>query len=261
MALMREYSINEGNIMRLYMSMLVLLFLSGCSNKEEFVLFYNDHDKTIDKEVAVNSQNNEKIKFEYKILPHDRISLIVYKHPEFSTTIIGRGTEDKGVIVDSDGVISLPVIEEVHIAGLTQKEARQKIEVAYSRYLKYSKVKLEVLNKRVYVVGEVKNPGEFELYNEKSSLLKIIAKAGDITDDANRKNIFILRESGDKTDVQRINLVDKNSINMANLMILPNDIIYVPPRDMKSYMNEYSPMFRLVGQVLTPFVNIKYLTN
>ena len=248
------------------LSFVLVYALSGCSSKKEFILFNNDASftKVVDKERAVNVLPKKDVKFEYKILPHDRISLIVYRHPEFSTTKTGTRDEDKGIIVDSEGDISLPVIDDVHIAGLTQKEARRKIEKVFSEYLKYSKVKLEVLNKRVYVVGEVKKPGELELYNEKSSLLKILAKAGDITDDANRQNILILRDENGQTKVHRINLVDLNSIAMSTSRIYPNDIIYVPPKGMKVFnknLNEYTPIFKLIGNVLTPFVNVKYLVD
>ncbi len=250
-----------------YLFSFVLLYaFSGCSSKEEFVLFNNDavFHNAVDKERAVNELPKKDVKFEYKILPHDRVSLIVYRHPEFSTTKTGTMDEDKGIIVDSEGDISLPVIDDVHIAGLTQKEARKKIEKAFSEYLKYSKVKLEVLNKRVYVVGEVKKAGEIELYNEKSSLLKVLAKAGDITDDANRQNILILRDEDGKTKIHRINLVDLHSIALATASIYPNDIIYVPPKGIKVFnakLDEYAPIFKLVGHVLTPFVNIKYLLD
>jgi polysaccharide export outer membrane protein len=242
------------------------LLLGGCSSKEEYILFYNDtvHQNGVDKDKTVNVLPKKSVNFEYKIQPHDRISLIIYKHPEFSTTTIGAPAEDKGALVDSNGYVSLPLIDEIHIAGLTQKEARKKIEAAFSNYLKYSKVKLEVLNKRAYIVGEVKQAGEIELFNEKTSLLKIIAKAGDLTDSANRQNILILREDGNTTQVHRINLVDLNSIAMANTMVYPNDIVYVPPVGMKSFnvkVNEYDAVFRLAGHVLSPFVNIKYLSD
>jgi len=47
-------------------------------------------------------------------------------------------------------------------------------------------------------------------------------------------------------------------------MIKPNDIVYVMPNNMKAFnvkVNEISPVFRLIGDILQPFVNIKYLTN
>jgi len=255
--------------MKYFMGFVLLFFLAGCSSKEDFVLFYNDleTDSTVDvdKDEAVNTIPIESVKFEYKIMPYDRVSLIIYKHPEFSTTKIGAASEDKGIIVDSDGDLSLPLVDAIHVAGLTQKEARIKIEDAFSSYLKYSKVKLEVLNKRVYVMGEVKKPGEFELFNEKSSLLKMLAKAGDLTDFANRKNIFIIREQYGKTTIKRVNLVDLHAIKYAGLQILPNDIIYVAPKGMKAssfkLKNQYSPIFSLIGQVLSPFVSIKYLAD
>ena len=250
--------------MKYIFGLVLVLFISGCSTKEDFVLFYNDLEGVNDKDEAVNTIPVEKIKFEYKIMPHDRISLIIYKHPEFSTTRIGAASEDKGLLVDSDGDVYLPLVDSVHVAGLTQKEAKDKIEKSFSNFLQYSKVKLEVLNKRVYVMGEVKKPGEIELINEQSSLLRMIAKAGDFTDFANRKNVFVLRDVRGETVMKRINLVDIHAIALSSLQIFPNDIIYIPAKGSKAFnarVGEYAPIFSLLGSILTPFVNIKYLTG
>ncbi len=251
--------------MKYIFSLIIVLAFNACSTKEELVLFYNDtNGASVDKDRAENVIPVRKVKFEYKIIPHDRISLIVYKHPEFSTSTTGAPSEDRGIVVDSDGYVSLPLVDDIHVAGLTQKEARVKIEKAFFNYLKYTKIKIEVLNKRAYIMGEVKKPGEIEFVNEKSSLLKMIAKAGDLTDYANRQNILILRDEGDQTKIRRVNLIDMHSIHMSSMMIYPNDIIYVAPKGEKAFnlkVNEYAPVFKLLGSVLTPFVNIKYLTD
>jgi len=66
---------------------------------------------------------------------------MVYQHPDLSTTIPTMATQDKGILVDSEGVVSLALLEDVKISGLTQKEAAKKIEVGYDEFLNYAKVK------------------------------------------------------------------------------------------------------------------------
>ena len=246
---------------------LVLVVIVGCSSKKEFVLFNQvdlNQSKRVDSNQSLVDSDFSDIKFEYKIVPHDRVAVTVYEHPEFSTQAVNPKATDKGILVNSKGDIRLPLVKSIHIAGLTQTEALNKIESAFGRYLKSPDIYFEVLNKRAYIIGEVKKPGEIELVNEKLNLIQILAKAGDLTDFANRSSILILRNNKNRLDSEVVDLTDINSIRTANLTIRPNDVVYVMPNDMKAFnagVNEISPIFRLIGSVLSPFVSIKYLAD
>lgn len=246
--------------MKHFLLILILIALSACSSKNDYILF-NQAEKPQSQEVLQTSN----MEFEYKILPHDRISIIVYKHPELSTTSIENIQEEKGLLVNSKGFLRLPLVHKIKISGLTQTEAEEKISNAYRTYLKHPDIQIEVLNKRVYVIGEVHRPGEIELKNERLTLLQVLALAGDLTVEANRKSILIFK-SGDSKKVRTstVNLTDAKSLMTANLMVEPNDIVYVMPNDMKIFnnkVNEVSPIFNLIGSVLNPFLTLKILSN
>jgi polysaccharide export outer membrane protein len=250
--------------------LLILSFISigfsGCSTKDDYLLF---NKAELNQPTNTGSTQNQEstvsnVTFDYKIQPHDRISVTVYKHPELSTSNINRQTE-RGILVNTKGELRMPLIKRVQIAGLTQTEAENKLSQALSTYIKSPDVQLEVMNQRAYVIGEVKNPGEIPLDNERLTLLQAIAKSGDFTDSANRKSILIFR-GGDTSKVHTsvVNLTDVHSLKTANLMIKPNDIVYVMPNGMKAFnvgVNEVSPIFRLIGNILQPFVSIKFLSN
>ena len=240
--------------------LLLVLSTQGCSFKKDYILF--NQSKALKNTSTTKIHKN--VKFEYKIIPHDRISLIVYQHPDLSTANPLSAAVDKGMLVDSEGVISLALLEDVHIAGLTQKEAALKIQQGYDKYLNYSKVRLEVLNKRAYIIGEVHRPGEFSLKNEQLTLLQAIARAGDFTDTANRKQILIIRSLQNGAKTIMIDLTDINSITHANLMIQPNDIVYILPTNMKAINTNIAsilPIFQLIYNILAPFVSYTYLKN
>jgi len=160
---------------------------------------------------------------------------------------------------------STPYIKKVRIAGLSQSQAEEKISSRYRTYLKHPDIQIEVLNKRAYVIGEVRNPGEVPLPNERMTLLQLLAKAGDMTDSANRSSILIIKNGQmSRVHTKVVNLTDMNAIATASLMIEPNDIVYVMPNGMKAFntkVNEISPVFQLIGNILQPFVNVKFLTN
>ena len=253
--------------MKIFLLTLLMIGFTACTTKKDFVLFNQtetakNHTQEVEKETLEQLKN---VQFEYKIQPHDRVSLLVYKHTDLSTSTINSQQQERGLLVNSRGDLRIPLIKRIHVAGLTQTEAEDAIENALQVYIKQPDVQIEVLNKRAYIIGEVKRPGEIELVNERLTLLQIIAKAGDLTDQANRQSILILR-GGDSSQVktQVVNLTDVNSLKMANLMIKPNDIVYVTPNNMKAFntgVKEIDPIFNLIGHVLTPFVSIKFLSN
>jgi polysaccharide export outer membrane protein len=239
------------------------LILAGCSSKENYILFNKTKVVTPDANQSVTKVRN--VRYEYKIMPHDRISITMYNHPELGTSSVQSQKQDtRGILVNSRGFIRLPLVKSIHIAGLTQTAAQKKIEKAYTKYLEDAEVYLEVLNKRAYVLGEVKTPGIVPLLNENLSLLQLIASAGGMTDSANRKAVVILRNRRSKIITKTIDLTGMNSLRVANLMIYPNDVVYVTPNNMKavnSDIKDYTPGFDLLGKILTPISNLKYLTD
>lgn len=250
----------------IYLSLtLMVLFFQGCDYRKEYTLFDGKELKETSLEATPSRQffNKNGMSFEYKIRPHDRISILTYKHPELSTTTLGT-VQDKGMLVSDDGFIRLPLVKKVYIAGLTQIQAEEQIEKALKKYLKYPEVNIDILNKKAYVIGQVKNSGDIELPNEQMTLLQILARAGDMTDGADRSAVMVFRGSGDNVQTQVIDLTSRENLMMANLMIRPNDIVYVMPTGIHAFnkqINEVEPIFRIIGSILSPFVNIKYLSG
>ena len=254
--------------MRIYILTLLIIGFTGCTTKKDFVLFNQTEvsKKHTDKQAEKETINQlENVQFEYKIRPYDRVSIIVYKHPDISTSNQNNMQQERGLLVNSKGYVRLPLIKKIYLQGLTQTEAEDALEEAFSVYIKKPDIQIEVLNKRAYVIGEVKRPGEVPLPNEQLTLLQILATTGDLTDSANRKSILIIDgSSGSKTNTRVVNLTDIHSLQTANLMIKPNDIVYVMPNNMKTFnigIKEAKPIFTLINQILTPFVNIKFLRD
>jgi len=237
-----------------------IIAFSACSSKDDYILFNKAQNKQKERTVEVKN-----IKFEYKIRPYDRVSMIIYKHPELSSTTAGSTQLERGLLVNSRGYLRLPLIKKIHIAGLSQTQAEEKISNRYRTYLKHPDIQIEVINKRAYVIGEVNKPGEVPLLNERLTLLQILAKAGDLTSSANRSSILIIKNGQmSRVHTKIVNLTDVNALATANLMIEPNDIVYVMPTGMKAFnnrVNEISPIFQLISNVLQPFVNVKVLTR
>jgi len=250
---------------------LILILLNGCNLKNEYVMF---NKSKIIKHASKTENLNKSYKtridpatFEYKIRPHDRVTLVIYNNPQLSTGV-GNGATGSGlgesILVNSRGELRLPLIKNIRISGLSQPEAESKLENAFSEYLKSPNIQLEVLNKRAFILGEVNRPGPIALQNEQLPLLQLLAIAGDLTTSANKKSIIILKNEENGIVTKVVSLTDINSIRVANEMIRPNDVVYVMPNGMRLFnnkINEINPIFQLVANALSPFLSIRLLTQ
>src|ERR1700691_6185850 len=118
----------------------------------------------------------------YKLGVGDKVHITVFNEPDLT------GDYD----VNDQGIVSLPLIGQVHIAGMTLSEAQDFITQTYSaNYLINPRVNVQILNYRpFYVIGEVKTPGSYQFVNG-MTVLNAIALAGGYTPRGNPNNIVV----------------------------------------------------------------------
>ena len=244
-------------------SILAATFLfNGCANSDYKLL-------QTDKNTTVAKVEHTDRSIEYRILPQDRLEVMLYKDPDQSTLValqeLGQSMNKKGILVNAKGYITLPLIGRIKVAGLTQSQAAERITARYKTYIKTPSVYLEVLNKRIIVLGEVKKPGVVVLDKEKMTLFEALAFAGDLTDSAVRDNIIILSaDARGNIDMRHIDLTHFDTMQYKSLMLRPNDIVYVQPNDWKEFKvasNDYTSIFETVSKIASPFVTLKYLKD
>lgn len=238
----------------------VALMLVGCSSDGEYKLLQTEH--------MVENKNISDRSIEYRILPQDRLEVMLYKDPNqeamMGVSELGQRLRTKGVLVDTAGNIRLPLLGKVKVAGLSQSRAADKLTSLYKKYLNTPSVYIEVLNKRLFVLGEVNKPGPVAIDKEKMTLFEALAFVGDLKDSAVRTNIIILSNTKHGMQMRRVDLTHFDTMNYAKLMLRPNDIVYVQPDDWKEYKvaagNFVSP-FETIAKIAAPFVSLKYLSN
>ena len=243
---------------------IAVLLMAGCSSKNYKLLQNKAGSSGVTANSSVSgtqsyySSRNIPAKIDYRILKHDRLAITIYQHPD----LIPSG---KGILVDSNGYVSLPLLHRVHVAGLTQTEAAQMLERRYAKYLRNPALNLEVLNKRIYVLGEVKKPGPVKVDKEYMTILEAIAFAGDLTDNAVRDNIIIVsRDANGNMSMRRLDLTNFNKLQASNMIIKPNDIIYVQPDSAKEFKLNTTNMvypLQLISNIVSPFATVKALSD
>jgi polysaccharide biosynthesis/export protein len=159
---------------------------------------------------------------DYKIGPEDVLDVAVWNNPAMSRTTPVR----------PDGMISLPLLNDVQAAGLTPMELRDTIAKKLTEYLPNPEVSVivrEVNQYKISILGEVKKPGRYDFKGE-PSVLDAIAMAGGLSDFAARSKIVILRTAGGAT--RRIpvnyNKIVSASADQDDVRLRPGDVVVVP---------------------------------
>ncbi len=245
---------------------LAAAILSGCSGKSEQYVLFND-SKTYTNCSAADLNQNMSDAYYYKIMPNNRLSILIFNHPELSTRDVRAQVapaDERGALVASDGTVSLPLIGVVRVAGLTERECADLLTKEYARYLKNSHVTVEVLNKRVIVLGEVKNPGQVNIIEETTNVLEALGRSGGLTDYAQRDKIMIIRGTEKNPQIKTVDLTKVSALTSGSLKVYPNDVIYVMPNELRRRnlaIAEAVPGIDLAQRILGALYTGKYLTN
>jgi polysaccharide biosynthesis/export protein len=251
----------------------VWLFFSGCSTTT-YKMF--DGNETAIHSVS-DANYSEETAFEWKIAKGDRVEIVVANQSsgdgdkELNVLLNTAGhmnyqTRDgtEGFLVPTDGSIRLPLIGATKVLGLTENETTDKLTIAYRKYLKNPFVSVKILNQKLFVLGEVRRPGVVQVTNGTMSLFEALAYAGDLTDDAERTTVKVVRGGARTPMVREINLANLSEMKLTSLLLQPNDIVYVQPRGMKAYnvaFREQMPFFDMLTSMLAPFVSYTSIKN
>jgi len=160
---------------------------------------------------------------EYVIGEQDVLTLTVWKEKELSETVTVR----------PDGKITIPLLNEIKVAGLTPNELRTLLTERFKPFVVAPEVTVavrEIHSRHVYLVGEVGRTGAFSLNNVTTTVLQLIAEAGGLKDFAKRKRIYILRKQGGKEARFAFNYdeVIRGRNSRQNIILKAGDMVVVP---------------------------------
>lgn len=188
---------------------------SGKAEKKETAAKEELRKKQSKADVAADSGS-------YVIGPEDVLYIYVWKEDNLS----------RSVPVRMDGMISIPLVDDVKAAGLTPLQLKELLLAKLREYVDTPDVTVivtEANSYKIYVQGEVRTPGVIRLRTE-TSLVQAIVLAGGFTDWADRKKITILRKEGGKETRIRVNYnkVIDGDAGHPDVILKSGDIIIVP---------------------------------
>lgn len=214
------------------------MMLQSCTTKKQ-MLYLQDLDKYANTTINYTSP---------KIQPNDILKIDVGDlNPLVAAPFnINNGTNNSqtsvemmrlsGYLVNPQGTIMMPILNEVKVGGLTPANVEVKIKerLISENYLVNPTVQVRVLNNKFTILGEVNSPGVIAFSEESISLLDALGLAKDLTYSAIRTDIQLIRESEGKRLVYHIDLTTASWMSNPNFRIRQNDVIVVTPNKLKA---------------------------
>lgn len=177
-----------------------------------------------DAALATALQQVQAKRNEYKIGAADLLDITVFQQPDM----------DRKLRVSQNGTISLPLIGAVTVGGLSVTEAQSAVADRLKEYVINPQVTIfirEYGNKKIFILGEVKNPGSYELPTEaRLTVLEAVSLAGGFTPIAAPDRTRIIRSvNGQNQSINiEVSAITRRGEKDKDLPLEPNDVLFVP---------------------------------
>jgi polysaccharide export outer membrane protein len=158
----------------------------------------------------------------YVIGTDDVLSIVYWKDKDMSADAQVR----------PDGRIALPLINEVHAAGLTPDQLREKLTEESKKYMEDANITVvvrQINSRKAFITGEVNKPGPYPL-TAATTVMQLISMAGGLREYANGKKIIIMRTENGRSISLPFNYRDVTAGKRLeqNVELKPGDTVVVP---------------------------------
>lgn len=219
---------------------IAIFVLEACTPKKNIVYLSNNNfeqEVSQAKYIGLHIQEGDRLQIlvsafdEIAVRPFNLSTMPKTGDPDAQSTTMNAGTAPSEYIVNADGNIIFPVLGPVYCQGMTKKQLQNDLESRLKRYLTDPMVTINLTNFNFSVLGEVKSPGQKTSSTEKLNIFQALALAGDVTYDANKTNIKLIRysEESGKDTVVSLDLSEASIVNSPYYYLQQNDILYVEP--------------------------------
>ena len=195
--------------------LLAAAFLSACAGPDEAPAIAG----------AASTSTNEEVGRDYLIGPGDQFQVFVWRNPDLSTTVRVR----------PDGRISVPLIDDLPVAGRRPSEVARTLEEKLSEYIQDAKVTVILVDfvgpieRQVRVVGEAAKPQALS-YRKGMTVLDVMIATGGLTQFAAGNRATLSRTVNGYLATYRVRLADllNDGDLTANVEVAPGDVVMIP---------------------------------
>lgn len=222
--------------------------LASCNSSKRIVYFQDAVNEAV---VALTGDGHIRIK------PFDRLTVVVTSkdselaapfnaatsYNSLSSNPVGMSSSN-GVqslqvrTVDENGILQMPIIGDIQCAGKTRQEIADDItkKIVDGGYISDAMVNIQFVDMRVFVLGEVTRPGQYEVVRDRVTLLEALSMAGDLTIYGNRTNVSVIRkvDGSDKNQIYQVDLLSSDAMSSPAYYLQQGDVVYVQPNRYKA---------------------------
>jgi polysaccharide biosynthesis/export protein len=251
-----------------YLSVLVLFIQFSCRTTKDILMFQEtekDSAKfyipTLPKEHKINLFDNLYI----SVLTLDpEVNKVLNSGNQGESSSSGTvsnygnqvGQYINGYRVAADSLITLPILGDINFVGLNLNEAQERLKKKAEEFLKEPTVQVKFLNYRINMSGEIRSPGLYYNYEGSINMLDAISLANGITEFADLKNVTVKRQEENRILTHKIDLTN-NSVYTSDVFYLqPNDLVYIPPSNLKRRSANSDTYGKLLGTISTLLVAV-----
>ena len=209
------------------------LLSGGCISRKRIAYFQNlpaGESKFYPKPAPYHLQPGDVVKVAYS--GPDPTALV----PFGSESSVGQGNTVSnlqmfltGYSVSDSGTIYLPVLGSVPAGNKTLAELEELIQQRLNVYVRNATAKVRLVSFKVAVLGEVRVPGTYYVYNDVLTLPEALGYAGDMNENADRKNVRLIRRVQGVVQMRTLDLTDPKILGSEDFYLKPNDVVYAVP--------------------------------
>jgi polysaccharide export outer membrane protein len=158
----------------------------------------------------------------YRVGVDDELQISVWREPELSA----------GVVVRPDGIITLPLVNDLNVVGQTPKELQTLLTEKLKPFVNEPQVTVivrAIRSRKVYLMGQVPRPGIYPL-SDRTTILQLLVMAGGMNAFAKSSSIYVLRrQNGQEIRIPfNFKRAIKGTPERDDVVLIPGDLVVVP---------------------------------
>lgn len=237
-----------------FVLMAAALGVTGCKTQYDNFTYFSNADALL---VGQNIPD-----YEIKAKPGDELRIIIssivpeatamYNLPPYTQSTprsetMTRETNLTTYVISPSGLITMPVLGDLKVQGLTSEQIKREISERVAENVKDPIVSVEFVGFHVTVLGQVNNPHRFTVSTQRFSVLDAIGSCGGVKLSGVLAEVRLLRENQGKFETHVLDLGDANIVNSPYFYMQQNDVLIVDADDVAKSNALYNQMngFRL----------------
>jgi len=260
---------------------LFLISLSSCSIYKRDLLFraskekekeFNDASKLVKTPANYLIEKNDFLEFQ---IFTNKGEIIIDPTSEFAKQVATGGASGGSsrlkFLIQSDGCADLPIIGHTKLDSLTLHQCDSLLSVFYGKYYLDVFVLSKISNRRVFILGlgqgNINGGGggssrsvNFDIEHENTTLFEVLSKTGGVGQYSFANRIKVIRGNPANPTIFSVDLTKWNSFQESNLIIQPNDVIYIEPARRKGveFVRDFSQISAVFTTLLTTILIIRF---